>query len=117
MPPGESRSMILARMKSMRHAYSYREVLLLDVHGKPLLSTSTDAPPPGSPTLEVMKEAIGAQSIIFLDIGLRGESGDMGVAAPLLALHDGKPEAICFIFRKTLHFFHVSPAFADCWLA
>lgn len=92
--------MILARMKSVRHAYGYREVFLLDTRGKQLLSISPDASPPVSPTLEVVKEAIGAQSIIFLDIVPRGESGDMGVAAPLLAIHGGKPEAIGAIYLQ-----------------
>lgn len=100
MPSGESRSMILARMKSVRHAYGYREITLLDSLGKQLLSISPEAPLPAGPPLEVVKETIGTQNIIFLDIGLHGKPGDMGVTAPLLALHDGKPEAIGAIYLQ-----------------
>ena len=100
MPPGESRAMILEQIKSVNRAYGYREVLLLDARGKLVLSTSPDAPPPGSHSLEQIKEAIRTQSLIFLNIGSRGEFGDMGAAAPLLAVHDGKPETIGAIYLR-----------------
>ncbi len=100
MPSGEIRSMILARMESVRHAYGYRELLLLDARGKLVLSTSPDVHPPDSDSVAQIKEAIRTRSIIFLNIGSRGEFGDMGAAAALLAIHDGKPEAVGAIYLR-----------------
>ena len=100
MPPGESRSMILARMESVHRAYGYREIFLFDARGKPVLATSPSAALPGGSVLEKISEVIRTQSIAFTDIGSPGEAGSMGVAAPVLAVHDGKPKAIGAIYLQ-----------------
>jgi len=100
MPPGESRSMILERMESMHRAYGYRDIFLFDADGKPVLATSPDAPPPGGPALEAVNEAIRTQSIIFMDIGSRDEARSMGLAAPVLVIHDGKPKTTGAIYLQ-----------------
>ncbi len=99
-PPGESRSLILERMESMHRAYGYREIFLFDTGSKLVLATSPNALLPGGPELEAIGEAIRTQSIIFLDISPRDNAGSMGMAAPVLVVHDGKPNTIGAIYLQ-----------------
>ena len=99
-PPDENRQVILERMKAVQSAYGYHELFLLDAQGKPFLSTLPDATSPGSYVLEMVKKAIRMQAVVFLDIGPHEKPQDMGVIAPLLITHDGKPRTIGAIYLQ-----------------
>ena len=100
MPSGESRSLILERMQSVRRAYGYQEAFLFDAGGKPVLATSPKAPLPGGSALNSVSEAIRTQSTIFLDIGSRDETRNMGVSAPVFVVHGGKHEITGAIYLQ-----------------
>lgn len=97
---GASRLMILERMDLARHAYGYREIYLFDAEAKPLLATSPHAPPPEGSTVSTVREAIEAQEVRFLDIETDNEHIHMGVAAPVVVVRDGKPQAIAAIYLE-----------------
>lgn len=60
-PQDENRQALIERMKLAQRANGYQEIILFDARGRPVLSSTPDAPPPVARTIELARQAIQAQ--------------------------------------------------------
>lgn len=93
-PPGEDRQLFVERIRLMQSAYGYEEVFLFDAHGKPVLSATPGAAPPGARIMELARQTMRTQAVLFLDIGSGDDPGGMGMIAPILANYGGVSRAV-----------------------
>lgn len=73
-PADARRARIVQRLESIRRAYGYDAVLLLDQNGAPLLASDANAAPPSAFGVAAARKAMRAHEVVMSDIGY-GESG------------------------------------------
>ncbi|HEX9181223.1 MAG TPA: PAS domain S-box protein, partial [Burkholderiales bacterium] len=95
-PDGKARSLLEARLDSLRQAYPYEAVFLLDADARILIST-VPAAAFASQDQEFARRALEERRLLFAGLHRRPRGGvELDMVTPLLAGAQGQPQAVLY---------------------